>query len=321
MIDRKIIFFGTEDFSLTSLKQLVENGFQISAVVTKPDQPKGRGHKLTAPAVKTYALEHSIPVWQPQKLKEISAQIEQLAPVAGVLVSYGKIIPQTTIDLFTPGIINLHPSLLPKYRGPTPIESAIINGDAQTGVSIMQLSKAMDAGPVYDQTLIDLDGSETQTSLYQTLGQLGAKRLVEILPNILSGELQPQPQDDAKATYCQLLSKADSRLDPTKLTARQAEQKVRAHLEFPKTKYQIGENIVTVTESHVAEQVNSPLDIACQTGYLAIDQLVAPSGKTMSAEDFRRGYCAWAGSLPTIESRLLPISALSSWSTMATTSR
>lgn len=286
----KIVFFGTENFSLDSLVALVENDFDIVAVVTKPDQPKGRGHKLTAPAVKTYALDHNIPVWQPAKLSEIKQPLLDLGPITGVLVSYGKIIPQSIIDLFTPGIINLHPSLLPRYRGPTPIESAIYNGDQSTGVSIMRLSAAMDAGPVYYQHKQRLTGSETQPMLYDTLGRIGAAKLVETLPSIIGGQLEAVDQDDSKASYCRLLYKSDSLLVPADQTAVQAERKVRAHLVYPKTKYQIADHLVTITKAHVSSQAKSPLDIACQTDFLSIDELVAPSGRTMSAQDFLRGY-------------------------------
>ena len=141
-----IVFFGTEDFSLVALEALVEAGFPVEVVVTKPDMPKGRGHVLTEPLVKTFAKKHGIQVWQPAKLNDINDDIAKLNNPIGVLVSFGKIIPQKTLDLFTPGIINVHPSLLPKYRGPSPIEAAILMGDQETGVSIMRLSAQMDAG-------------------------------------------------------------------------------------------------------------------------------------------------------------------------------
>ena len=171
-----IVFFGTEDFSLYSLRVLVEAGFNIVAVITKPDSRRGRSNKLIQPAVKQFASQHHIPVWQPNRLKDIINDIKNITPrPTGVLVSYGKIIPQTIIDLFQPGIINVHPSLLPKYRGPSPIESAIANRDKITGVTIMRLEQAMDAGPIYYQEIYSLNFTETQLELYQTLGQLGAQ--------------------------------------------------------------------------------------------------------------------------------------------------
>ena len=286
-----ILFFGTEDFSLYSLQALVEAGFPIGAVITKPDTPRGRGHVLTPPAVKVYAEQQGIPVWQPAKLSEIADAIKQFDSPAGVLVSFGKIIPESIISLFTPGIINVHPSLLPTYRGPSPIESAISNRDSKTGVTLMQLAKEMDAGPIYFQVPYALDQTETRPELYETLGKLGANILVQKLPAILDGSLPAEPQNDEEATYCQLLSKDDSLLDPLTTTPGQAEARIRAHLGFPRTRMHIGPYTVIVTKAHAVMTKKTPLDIACQNGaFLSIDELVAPSGRIMSGADFLRGH-------------------------------
>lgn len=288
---RPIVFFGTEDFSLASLQTLVESGFNIVAVVTKPDSLRGRGRHLAEPAVKTYAVSHGITVWQPRKLVEIMPDIESLNHPAGVLVSYGKIIPQSIIDIFDPGIINVHPSLLPIYRGPSPIESAIENRDAKTGVTIMQLSAAMDAGPIYYQVPYALDFTETRPELYATLSEIGAHILAQQLPSILNGTLFPVAQDDSQVSYCKLLSKSDSLIDPMSLTPGGAEARIRAHLGFPRTKIRLGEHEVIVTKAHGVMTKKSPLDIECTNGaFLSIDELIAPSGKTMSGETFLRGY-------------------------------
>ena len=287
-----IVFFGTEDFSLYSLRALVEAGFNIAAVITKPDSRRGRSNKLIQPAVKQFASHHHIPVWQPNRLKDIINDIKNITPQPiGVLVSYGKIIPQTIIDLFHPGIINVHPSLLPKYRGPSPIESAIANRDKITGVTIMKLEQAMDAGPIYYQEAYPLDFTETQPELYQALGQLGAQLLTQKLPNIINGILQPTPQDNSRATYCSLLSKDDSRLDPQQLTADQIEAKIRAHLTYPRSRLKVDQYDLIITKACAVSTPETPLDIKCADGtYLAIDELIAPSGKTISAEAFLRGY-------------------------------
>jgi len=286
-----ILFFGTEDYSLIVLQRLVESGYSVGAVITKPDTPKGRGHKLTEPVVKTYALSHDIPVIQPTKLKDIISDIKNFDSPVGVLVAYGKIIPESIIELFTPGIINVHPSLLPNYRGPSPVEAAILNRDKKTGVSIMQLSKEMDAGPVYLQIPYALDFTETKPELYTTLFTIGANVLVDKLPAILAGSITPEPQDDSRATYCSLLSKADSLLDPAAITPGDAEAKVRAYLGFPRTRLTIGEHTIIVTKAHGVMTKKTPLDILCSNGaYLSIDELVAPSGKTMTADEFIRGY-------------------------------
>lgn len=289
----KIVFFGTEDFSLTALTGLIEAGYSIAAVVTKPDSKKGRGQQFVAPQVKVLASRHNIPVWQPQKLGDITADIQALGPITGVLVSYGKIVPQAIIDLFSPGIINVHPSLLPKYRGPSPIESAIKNGDSVTGVSIMQLSAQMDAGPVYTAKEHPLTGTETRPELYHALADIGTNLLLETLPAIIDGSLQPTPQNEQNASYCQLLQKSDALLDPTALTAKQAERNIRAYIGFPKSKLNLLNQTVIVTKAHASSQQKTPLDVQCQDGvYLCIDELIAPSGRRMDAQAFLRGYAA-----------------------------
>lgn len=289
--NRPIVFFGTEDFSLYSLRVLVDRGFSIAAVVTKPDTLRGRGKKLTQPAVKKFASTHNIPVWQPTKLADIIPNIQALSHPVGVLVSYGKIIPESILELFDPGIINVHPSLLPKYRGPSPIESAIANRDSRTGVTIMKLVKAMDAGPIYTQVPYALDFTETRPELYETLGLLGANLLAEKLPHIMNSSLLPEDQADAEATYCQLLSKEQSWLDPSSKTPGELEAQIRAHLGYPKSRFTIGPYDVIVTKAHGVMTKKTPLDIECANGaFLSIDELIAPSGKHMDADAFLRGY-------------------------------
>ncbi|MFZ1250791.1 MAG: methionyl-tRNA formyltransferase [Candidatus Microsaccharimonas sp.] len=222
-LDRPIVFFGTEELSLLVLQKIVEAGYPIAAVVTKPDLHKGRGKKTIAPPVKVFAEEHGIDVWQPHKLSEITDKVTVIQPAVGVLVSFGRIIPQGTLDLFSPGVINIHPSLLPKYRGPSPIETAILNNDTETGVTIMQLSAAMDAGPLYVQKAINLNQyrdthgvSHLKENLYTSLGLLGAELLIRSLPGIVSGDIIATEQDESKATYCQMITKQDGVIDWSK---------------------------------------------------------------------------------------------------------
>jgi len=294
-MSKTIIFFGTDRFSAAALTSLIEAGYNVAAVVTKLDSRSGRGQQLTKPLVKEIAEQSNIPVWQPTKLKDIIPDIEALkAPTSelvGVLSSFGRIIPQAIIDLFTPGIINIHPSLLPLYRGPSPIESAIQNGDSQTGVSIMLLTAEMDAGPVYAQQTYILDGTETQPFLYETLANLGGRMLIETLPEILEGNLLPTPQQD-DAIYCHLLSKEDAVLHPMAITAVEAERNVRAHLDFPKTKLTIHGQLVIVTKAHVSNE-SGPAAVPFKAGqFLVIDELIGPSGKRMSGAAFENGYAA-----------------------------
>lgn len=292
----RIIFFGTETFSAESLKALLDVNFDIVAVVTKPDQPKGRGHKLTEPIVKTIARQHDISVWQPTKLADITDQITALQPVTGVLVSYGKIIPQSIIDLFTPGIINVHPSPLPKYRGSSPIESAILHGDTETGVSIMQLSAKMDAGSVYSFVSHTLTGTETQPELYRKLSEVSARQLVSILPSIISGQLQPTPQDETEASYCQLIQKSDGIIDWTK-SAKQIEREIRAYKTWPQSRTTLGSVDVIIGTAHIEDHLGLPkassdtFHIICGDGIpLFIDSIKPIGKKEMPIQAFLAGY-------------------------------
>ena len=288
---KTIVFFGTDEFSAASLRELIAKGFTISAVVTKPDSRKGRGRELAKPIVKEIAEANNIPVWQPLDVRAIAEHVKKLHDPIGVLVSYGKIIPQSIIDLFKPGIINVHPSLLPLYRGPSPIESAILHGDTETGVTIMQLSAGMDAGPIYSQITVPLIDVETAPDLEVQLGELGAQELGLTLPAIMNGTVQPTPQNDEIATYCKLLSKEESLLDTQALTAEQAERHVRAYLAFPKTKVTVAGQQIVVTKAHVSTSSSTALDIECADGrFLSVDELIGPSGKAMNAQGFVNGY-------------------------------
>lgn len=288
---KTIVFFGTDEFSAASLRELIAKGFTIGAVVTKPDSRKGRGRELSKSIVKQIAEANNIPVWQPLDVNAITEHVQKIKDPIGVLVSYGKIIPKAVIDLFNPGIVNVHPSLLPLYRGPSPIESAILNGDTETGVTIMQLSAAMDAGPIYSQITVPLIDVETTPDLEVQLGDLGAQELALTLPAIMNGTIQPTPQNEELATYCHLLTKEESQLNTENLTAEQAERQVRAYLAFPKTKVIIAGQPVVITKSHVSSTAMTLLDLACSDGrYLSVDELIGPSGKVMDAQAFLNGY-------------------------------
>lgn len=289
---KPLLFFGTEDFSATSLEKLIAAEFNIHAVITKPDSKKGRGHKVTPPLVKIVAKKHNIPVWQPKKIVEIKEDIKKIPEVAGVLVSYGKIIPQDILELFKPGIINVHPSLLPKYRGPSPIESAILHGDTKTGVSIIKLSEKMDAGPIYCQQEMSLTGVETKPQLYKDLSLVGAELLVNNLAAILEGKIEPKPQVEKEATYCRLLTKKDSRLNPKIMSAIECERHIRAYFGFPRSKLSIfGHECIVTAASVVNTQDKAPLVITCKGSlFLSIEKLIAPSGKSLDAAAFLRGY-------------------------------
>lgn len=293
---KNVVFFGTESFSTPTLRALIDAGHHIAYVVTKPDTLRGRNRTLESPEVKKVAQEYDIAVLQPQKLSEISTLITELGQPVGVLVAYGKIIPQSVIDLFSPGIINVHPSLLPKYRGPAPIEAAILHGDAETGISIMQLSAAMDAGPIYSQQVVPLNSGATKPELYQLLSSQGAELLVAQIESIADFTKKPVPQKIFGVSYTTLLIKEDGKLNPETETAEQLERKVRAYLGYPKTRIPIHDIDVIITSAKVvASLVPDTLTLSCKDGtYLQILELVAPSGKKMNAGAFIRGYKSYS---------------------------
>lgn len=294
-----IVFFGTEDFSLISLKALVDANFPIVAVVTKPDSPKGRGHVMTPPAVKSFALEHGITVWQPQKLSDINEEIAKLNKPIGVLVSYGKIIPQTTLDLFVPGIINLHPSLLPKYRGPSPIETAILMGEEKTGISIMQLTAEMDAGPIFQQIEIPMSGNVTAEQLYDSLGKKGSDLLLQVLPSIADGSLVPESQNDSLATYSKILKKSDGNIDWNE-EAEIIEARIRAYISWPQSHTKLGNIEVIIAKAQAIDANygnpgnitvnNNELIIDAGLGALRILELKPLGKKEMPISAFLSGY-------------------------------
>lgn len=289
--DVSIVFFGTEEFSLVALEALVNAGYHVALVVTKPDSLSGRGMKRRSSPVKEFALNKRIDVIQPDRIPEADAAITATPKRVGVLSSYGKIIPQSTLNLFDHGIINIHPSLLPNYRGPSPIETALINGDEHTGVSLMKLAPSMDAGPVYVQQSVVIDSDTDATELYETCARLGSSLLIDSLERILSGELKPAPQDDSLASYTQLLNKTMSRVDPERQTAEEIERHVRAYIEYPRTRLTIQDHYVIITAASLDMSESDILPLDCANGTrLAIRELVAPSGKRMSGADFSRGY-------------------------------
>lgn len=296
-MSKTIIFFGTEDFSATSLLALLDAGFEIHAVVTKPDSAKGRSKELTSSPVKILAQKHNILVWQPENVADISKDTQKLGDVAAVLVSYGKLVPDEILELFTPGIVNLHPSLLPSYRGPSPIESAILSGDSETGVSIMKLTTEMDAGPVYSQATLPLVGNEYADELYKSLAQKGAEQLISVLPSILDGTLQPSEQNNS-ASYCKLIKKADGNIDWNE-PASKIERNIRAYNIWPKSRAKLGDIEVIITKARTesgngqpgkVEVVDDKLLVYCGEGRLDIEQIQPLGKKEMPVQAFLAGY-------------------------------
>lgn len=307
MKSETILFFGNERLATgvstiaPTLQKLIGAGYTISAVVVNNERAQSR--KSRELEIATVARKHDITVIAPQKLTEIKNFIQNSGADIGVLVAYGKIIPQWLIDLFPKGIINIHPSLLPQHRGPTPIENAILHGDHQTAVSIMNLTSAMDAGPVFVQKLLSLNGTESKQSLADELLELGGNLLLEVIPKILDGSLSPVQQVAEDATYDALISKPDGIIDWSK-PALQITREVRAYAGWPKSVTQIASKDVVVVEAKPCtvqlpsltatglayRTEKSELLVSCSDGLVEIKR-IKPAGKQeMSAESFIAGY-------------------------------
>lgn len=300
----RIVFFGTDEFSLPALKALIENDWDVATVVTKPDSKSGRGRKLTKPKVAELADQYGIDVLQPDKMdNELIARLKNLDAEIGILVSFGRILPNEILNIFSKGVINIHASLLPKYRGPSPIEAAILNGDKETGVSLMKLDIGMDTGPVYAIKTVKLSNDIDRPALYQILSQLGAQLLSEVLQPILDGKIEPSPQDESAATYTKLITKGDGLLDTNgwDKPAEVIERTIRAYRGWPGVRtaddLQIIKAVVdtgysgpdlTPGEIQIDRSSNS---LQIGTGDRPIlATLVKPSGKKeMTAADYLRG--------------------------------
>lgn len=300
---KTIIFFGNERLATgvstttPALQALINAGYNVAAVVSNYEKATSRSNRELE--VADIARQHNIPLLLPNKPAEIIDQLKDYRADAGVLAAYGRIVPQSVIDIFPKGIINVHPSLLPLHRGPTPLESVILDGAPKTGVSIMALAKEMDAGPVYGQSEVELRGNETKQALADTLSEVGATMLIELLPGILDGSVVAVPQDDSRATYDRLLTKQDGVIDWNK-PAIQLEREIRAFAGWPGSRTTLATKEVVVMATTItsvddltpgqATVIDKDLIVGCSDGALRIDRL-KPAGKAeMTGQAFLAGY-------------------------------
>ncbi len=294
----RIVFAGTPDFSVPPLQQLLESEHQLAAVYTQPDRPSGRGRKLLPGPVKTRALEAGVPIRQPASLKtaeEIEA-LCALAPDLMVVVAYGLLLPESVLTIPRLGCVNIHASILPRWRGAAPIQRAIEAGDAESGVSIMRMDKGLDTGAVYLTRRIMLAADETGGSLHDRLSLLGATALLEALPGIADGSLQPVAQDDAAATYAAKLEKTEAQIDWSRPAA-EIERQVRAFNPWPVafTRYE-NANLriwdahaiagMTAEPGTVMSATRNGVDVSSGSGLLRITRLQMPGKRAMEARDF-----------------------------------
>lgn len=303
----RIIFAGTPDFAAQHLDALLNTQHDIVAVYTQPDRPAGRGKKLTASSVKTLALAHDIPVYQPTTFKnneEAQRELDSLEADIMVVVAYGLLLPKAVLDAPKHGCINVHGSILPYWRGAAPIQRAVWAGDRETGVTIMQLDEGMDTGDILSILREPITATDTSESMYNKLAQLGPKALCEALDKISVGDIHPQKQDNAIATHAQKLSKEEAKIDWSD-SAEHIERCVRAFNPWPISYFELDGKNIKVWESHVETQ--SPqapsgtiisadkkgICIATGTNTLCITKLQIPGKKAMSASDVLNSRKDW----------------------------
>ncbi len=302
----KIAFAGTPEFAATALKSLLDAGFEVSLVLTQPDRPAGRGMQLQPSAVKQLALAHDIPVDQPEKLRtsEQQATLAACAPDVLVVAAYGLLLPQAVLDLPRLGCLNIHASLLPRWRGAAPIHRAIEAGDTETGITIMQMDAGLDTGTMLLEERLPILPDDTTASLHDKLAALGGRLIVDALRRLEQGPLPATPQPEAGVSYAHKIAKSESALD-FRLPGTTLARKLRAFNPFPggaatvngtTLKLWAGEAVAaTGTPGEVLSADAEGVVVACGEGALRLNLLQKPGGKRLPAADFLRGFALASG--------------------------
>lgn len=296
----RVIFMGTPDFAVPSLQKLIDRGDDICAVFTQPDKPKGRGHKLQAPPVKELALQHNIPVYQPQTLRDetVQEQICGLAPEAIIVAAYGKLLPKAVLDTPKLGCINVHGSLLPKYRGAAPIQWSVINGDKTAGVTTMYMGEGMDTGDMLLKAETPVGEEETAGELFDRLMLLGAELLGETLDKLEKGELERVPQNEAEATHAPMLSKELSKIDWNR-SAKEIHNLIRGLNPWPCAFSMLDGKRIKLLASRIVDGsgaagtltvINGDLAVFCGKGAILLTELQTENGKRMSGKEYLLGH-------------------------------
>ncbi len=308
----RIVFAGTPQFAVPALQRLIDNGAEITAVYTQPDRRAGRGRRLRSSPVKLLAQEQGLPVVQPVTLKEGSARLrmEAFEPDVVIVVAYGQILPTQILDLPKLGCLNVHASLLPRWRGAAPIARAIEAGDRTTGVTLMQMDSGLDTGAIIANSEIELDQTDNSASLHDKLAILGADLLVRSLPAYVTGELKPVAQDDRAATYAPKLSKSEANIDWSG-TATDIRNKVRALNPWPGAHTCHRGNRLRILQAEIGHADDgrrirhgticnvekSGVDVVCGEGVLRVIRLQRDDGKALHVGDFINGYPLQQGEL------------------------
>jgi methionyl-tRNA formyltransferase len=298
----KFVFMGSPDFSLAALKSLHEN-YSVVGVVTQPDRAAGRGRELKPPPVKTLALELGIPLIQPEKLRQPEAleQLRAWSPDAIVVAAFGQILRQEVLDLPPFDCLNVHASLLPRWRGAAPINAAILHGDEETGVTIMKMDAGLDTGPILSQRAVRIKPDETAGSLFDTLSRLGAELLLDTLPGYLAGEIEPRPQPEEGVTYAPMMKKEEGLLDFSR-SAEELERKVRAFNPWPGTYFDWDGTLLKVHRAgsspgkkREGERVthNGLPAVGTSEGLLVLEEVQPAGKKSMPGKAFLAGAREW----------------------------
>ncbi len=303
----RIVFAGTPEFAAQMLVQLLGAGFDIALVLTRPDRPAGRGMKDTASAVKQRALSHGLKLQQPQTLKEpaLIDELNRLSPDVMVVAAYGLILPKAVLKLPRLGCINIHASLLPKWRGATPIQHALLAGDTETGISIMQMDEGLDTGPVLMQARLRIAADDTAQTLHDKLAQMGAEAIVRTLRGLERGELQPQPQPQQGASYAGKLGKAEAQINWEK-EAVQVERTVRAFNPNPGAYTTLNGETLKIWKARLEDRLNGKpgeivsvdrrgIVVACGTGAVRIEQVQKAGGQRLPVREFLSGFALKPG--------------------------
>ena len=297
----KIVFMGTPDIAATCLNQLITDGFDVAAVYTQPDRPKNRGMKLVASPVKELAVKHALPVYQPESFRdpETVEPLRALQPDVIAVVAYGRILPQSVLDIPPKGCINIHASILPSYRGSAPYQWAVLDGLTETGVTAMYLCREMDAGDIIEISKTAIGPEETAGELLDRLAVLGAELLSRPMGRMAKGDVERIAQDDSLATYAPMLDKSMCPIDWTK-TALQIHNQIRGLHPWPVATAELGGKRFKIHAAVVVDGSGEPgqilgltktgLRIACGEGAIEIRSLQAEGGKRMAAPDWCRGH-------------------------------
>lgn len=298
MTSPRVLFAGTPEFALASLRALVDAGTRPIAVLTQPDRPAGRGKRVTASPVKEYALQAGINVMQPSTLKDADVVTELAALSCDLMIvaAYGLILPQDVLDLPTHGCINVHASLLPRWRGAAPIQAAILNGDPETGISLMSMTAGLDCGPVYVTSALSIGADETAGELHDRLADLGGRLLVQHLDAIVAGDLAAVEQDESQAIYAPKISKQDAVID-WRRSAHELQRLVRAYNPVPGAWFELdGQrikcwNVSTLDDVHdepgkVVSSGRHEIVVACGEGGLILNTLQRPGKRPVTGREF-----------------------------------